>query len=183
MYLTETIAASEVSVEAESLWCAIVIDDNRRQIRLDLTWDELPAIADTLTRAYLAHLAAIDDRPPIEFTGYSAPVGHIDDAPLPSICPTCDGNGCEESCGLSGGCEHVYAGPDSHKVCRKCMGRGLRSEPDAVQLPADVRVELADTVRLGALRYSVDDEGFLGRADWEDGIGARLNDDDGPSAA
>lgn len=41
------------------------------------------------------------------------------------ICLTCAGHGCEESCGLTGGCEHVSAGPYSHKVCVRCSGSGV----------------------------------------------------------
>ena len=42
-------------------------------------------------------------------------------------CPTCDGNACEEGCGgWSGGtgCQHANAGPDSHRICRRCDGSG-----------------------------------------------------------
>lgn len=38
-------------------------------------------------------------------------------------CTVCDGNGCEEGCG---NCEMVYAGPDSHRVCRNCGGHALK---------------------------------------------------------
>ena len=39
-------------------------------------------------------------------------------------CWRCDGGGCEEDCGLRGGCKMAYAGPDSHRICGKCNGRG-----------------------------------------------------------
>ena len=48
----------------------------------------------------------------------------------PEPCPTCDGNGCEESCGRErGGCEDAYRGPNSHRVCGQCGGSGVRGEP------------------------------------------------------
>lgn len=37
-------------------------------------------------------------------------------------CPTCQGFACDEGCGQ---CEHAYAGPDSHRVCRTCRGAGV----------------------------------------------------------
>lgn len=42
-------------------------------------------------------------------------------------CPLCDGQGCEEGCGT---CEMAYAGPDSHKVCTRCGGRGRIEKPE-----------------------------------------------------
>ena len=42
------------------------------------------------------------------------------------ICSKCGGHGCEEQCGLRGGCAWVYAGPDSHRVCSACNGTGKR---------------------------------------------------------
>lgn len=44
--------------------------------------------------------------------------------PLPEPCHLCYGIGCEESCGLTGGCESAFSGPDSHKVCARCQGSG-----------------------------------------------------------
>lgn len=38
-----------------------------------------------------------------------------------TVCPLCDGNGCVEGCGR---CEMVHAGPEAHKVCRRCGGSG-----------------------------------------------------------
>ncbi len=53
-------------------------------------------------------------------------------------CTTCDGNGCEYSCGrrLRGGCRNKTGNPDEmHRVCRTCGGSGRkpvdRSQPAA----------------------------------------------------
>lgn len=40
------------------------------------------------------------------------------------ICPRCFGDACEEACGLRGGCEMAYMGPNSHRICRECRGAG-----------------------------------------------------------
>ena len=45
-----------------------------------------------------------------------------------SRCRLCLGNACEEGCGY---CDHISAGPDSHKVCRRCGGIGLEPLPDS----------------------------------------------------
>lgn len=37
-------------------------------------------------------------------------------------CPVCMGSACDEDCGY---CDHWNDGPDSHKVCRRCGGRGV----------------------------------------------------------
>lgn len=39
-------------------------------------------------------------------------------------CWKCDGTGCEYNCGLRGGCSWANAGPDSHRICSGCSGRG-----------------------------------------------------------
>lgn len=45
-------------------------------------------------------------------------------------CPTCEGFGCEHGCGR---CEYAYVGPDSHRVCRSCLGTGQAPEPPEVE--------------------------------------------------
>ena len=50
----------------------------------------------------------------------------FDKEPRNEICSKCGGWGCEEGCGPRGGCEWTYAGPDSHKICSACGGRGKR---------------------------------------------------------
>lgn len=44
------------------------------------------------------------------------------------VCPLCGGQACEENCGIGGsspiGCRHANDGPDSHRVCVRCGGRG-----------------------------------------------------------
>lgn len=44
----------------------------------------------------------------------------------PPRCPLCFGSACEKGCGDRFGreCRWKHAGPDSHKVCRRCGGSG-----------------------------------------------------------
>ncbi len=44
------------------------------------------------------------------------------EAAPPRRCPTCNGNGCEFSCGH---CRHAHDGPESHRICRVCAGTGV----------------------------------------------------------
>lgn len=45
-------------------------------------------------------------------------------------CQKCDGSGCEEGCGLRGGCKYAYAGPESHRICNTCHGTGWTVQAD-----------------------------------------------------
>lgn len=46
---------------------------------------------------------------------------------MPEIrCSLCQGQACEENCGR---CEHAFDGPDSHKVCTMCGGKGVVNDP------------------------------------------------------
>jgi hypothetical protein len=44
---------------------------------------------------------------------------------LETSCETCEGRGCENGCGLHGGCAHAHDGPDSHRIHAWCKGRGV----------------------------------------------------------
>lgn len=44
-------------------------------------------------------------------------------------CPVCAGTACEEECGRLGPCQYANAGPDSHRICRYCRGRGVIDNP------------------------------------------------------
>ena len=57
-------------------------------------------------------------------------------------CPICEGQGCEEGCG---NCQMAHAGPESHKVCRNCGGRG--------SLPAEKQIQYMDVETFRALGF------------------------------
>ena len=48
-------------------------------------------------------------------------------------CPACKGKACEYGCGLSesGGCDNIYSGPNSHKICKECDGVGVLPDKES----------------------------------------------------
>ena len=85
-----------------------------------------------LAARWLTVMAVRSDRTE---TGLSAPeTPNIDDGDAETarnggsqVCPLCMGDACEYGCRR---CRQKYAGPDSHRVCRRCGGAGV-IDPEA----------------------------------------------------